>query len=39
MTNELLQSTEHHRLMTYNSVRVFKGGFFLKAVAIDLAGT
>lgn len=39
MTNKLLQSTERHRLLTYNYLRVSSSGFFLKAVAIDLAGT
>ncbi len=39
MTNEHPQSTERRRLMAYNCVGVFKSGFFLKAVAIDLAGT
>lgn len=39
MTNKLLQSTERHRLLTYNILRVSSSGFFLKAVAVDLAGT
>lgn len=32
-------TNKRHRLLTYNYLRVSSSGFFLKAVAIDLAGT